>query len=136
MLVHRDNILNSNDRKHFHTTKDPKRNLRTMGAVQQRALPRYGRVRMDVEVSYPPRTYVDAANLHPTMKAYVDGMTSPNGRRERERGFLQDDSDKFFSGPFMEWSGWDSGKPGWYVFRVRLTPLQEWAKPERPDYLN
>lgn len=135
VLVHRDNIRNSNDTKHVHVDKHAKRNLRTMGAVKQRELPRMGRIRMDVEVSYPPRTYVDAANLHPTMKSYLDGMVSPNGKRERDHGFLVDDGDKYVDGPFLTWSGWPSGRDGWYLFRVKVTEVPEWVQPAKPAYL-
>ncbi len=133
--IHRVNILGMNDRNHWGKEKDPKSNLKELGGVQQRQVPRMVRARMDVTVSYPPKIYFDAQNLQPTMKAYVDGMVSPTGRRVKELGFLQDDSDKFFSGPFLEWSGWDTGKPDWFCFRITLTPMEEWSKPDKPAWL-
>jgi hypothetical protein len=135
VLVHKDNILNSNDRKHHMATRDPKRNLRAMGSVQQRVMPRMERIRMDVEASYPKRSRPDAANLHPTIKSYLDGMCHPNGKREREAGFLPDDGDKHVSGPFITWSGWDSGREDWYLFRITVTPLEPWVQPPRPHYM-
>jgi hypothetical protein len=69
------------------------------------------------------------------MKVYVDGMTSPTGKRVRELGFLQDDSDKFFSGPFIDWCGWPSGREVWFAFRIRLTELEPWVKPDKPAWL-
>lgn len=135
--LHRSNILTNNDRKHFHDKdfKAAKNALKTLGGVQSRKVGRFERVRMDVTVSYPPRVYMDSANLQATMKAYVDGMTNPTGKRVKEHGFLQDDSDKFFSGPFIEWSGWPSGREGWFCFHIRLTPLDPWTKPPKPAYL-
>jgi hypothetical protein len=135
--LHRSNILTNNDRKHFHDKdfKAAKNALKTLGGVRSRKVGRFERVRMDVTVSYPPRVYMDSANLQATMKAYVDGMTNPTGKRVKEHGFLQDDSDKFFSGPFIEWSGWPSGREGWFCFHIRLTPLDPWTKPPKPAYL-
>lgn len=137
LKLHRANILTNNDRKHFHDKdhKAAKAALKAFGAAKSREIGRFERVRMDVEVSYPPRVYMDSANLQATMKVYVDGMTSPAGKRDPAAGFLKDDSDKFFSGPFIEWSGWDSGRDGWFVFHIRLTPLDPWVKPPRPHYL-
>lgn len=137
LWLHRANILTNNDRKHFHDKghKAAKDALKALGADRFRKIGRFERVRMDVEVSYPPGIYLDAANLQATMKVYVDGMTSPTGRRSKASGFLQDDSDKFFSGPFINWSGWPSGREGWFCFRIRLTPLEPWVQPPKPDYL-
>lgn len=137
MRVHRANILTNNDRKHHHD-KDRKaaiKVLKALGAERAKKIGRFDRVRMDVQVAYPPSIYMDAANLQATLKVYVDGMTSPTGRRSKTTGFLQDDSDKFFSGPFIEWSGWNSGTEGWFVFHIRLTPLDPWVQPPRPDWL-
>jgi len=135
--LHRSNILTNNDRKHYHDKeyKAAKQALHTLGSVQQRKVGRLQRVRMDVSVAYPPRVYMDAANLQATMKVYVDGMTSPTGKRVRELGFLQDDSDKFFSGPFIEWAGWPSGREEWFAFRISLTELDPWVKPDKPAWL-
>ena len=135
--IHRSNILTNNDRKHHHDKdhKAAKNALKTLGSVRSRMIPRYGRVRMDVTVAYPPRIYMDASNLQATMKAYVDGMTNPTHKRVKELGFLQDDSDKFFSGPFIEWAGWPSGAEGWFVFHIRLTELEPWVKPDKPAWL-
>lgn len=135
--LHRTNILTNNDRKHFHDKdhKAAKNALKTLGAVQQRKVGRLERVRMDVLVAYPPKVYMDAANLQATMKVYVDGMTSPAGRRDPLAGFLVDDSDKFFSGPFIEWAGWGTDKPEWFAFRIKLTELEPWTKPDKPAWL-
>lgn len=137
MWIHRANILTNNDRKHHHDKefKAAKTALKALGGAKSREVGRHQRVRMDVTVSYPPRTYMDAANLQATMKAYVDGMTNPTGKRVKEAGFLQDDSDKFFSGPFIEWSGWPSGREGFFAFHVKLTPLDPWVQPPKPSYL-
>lgn len=137
LWLNRANILTNNDRAHFHDkdAKAAKNALKALGAAKSREIGRLDRVRMDVEVSYPPRIYLDAANLQATMKAYVDGMTSPGGRRDAKAGFLVDDSDKYFSGPFIEWSGWPSGREGFFCLRIRLTALDPWVKPPKPDYL-
>lgn len=135
--LHRANVLTNNDRKHHHDKehKAAKAALKALGAARFRQIGRLERVRMDVEVSYPPRVYLDAQNLQATMKVYVDGMTSPKGVRDPHDGFLVDDSDKYFSGPFIEWSGWNTGKPGLFIFHIRLTPLEPWVKPPKPHYL-
>ena len=137
LWLHRANILTNNDRKHFHDKdhKAAKNALKALGAAKFREIGRLERVRMDVEASYPPRVYMDAANLQATLKVYVDGMTSPAGKRDRSTGFLVDDSDKFFSGPFIDWSGWSSGRENMFCLRIRLTPLEPWAKPSKPHYL-
>ncbi|QWY82781.1 RusA-like Holliday junction resolvase [Arthrobacter phage SilentRX] len=137
LWLHRTNILTNNDRKHFHDKghKDAKAALKALGAAKARQIGRFERVRMDVEVSYPPRVYMDAANLQATMKVYVDGMTSLGGPRNPDVGFLKDDSDKFFSGPFIDWSGWPSGRESMFHFWIRLTPLDPWVKPPKPHYL-
>lgn len=135
VYIHTTNILNSNDRKHWGQTKDIKQALRTLGAAQARKLPRFNRVRMDVEVSYPDGSLPDCANLVPTMKTYLDGMVSPNGRRKKADGILQDDADKFLLGPFLTPSYWPSPRPGWYLFHVRLTEIEPWVQPPKPEYL-
>jgi hypothetical protein len=135
VLIHSSNILNSNDRKHHHVTTPIKRNLKALGAAKSRELPRYTRIRMDVEVSYPPESTPDHANLVPTMKAYIDGMVNPTGKRVKALGLLQDDSDKFLLGPFLTPSFWRTDKPGWYLFRIRITELDPWVLPPRPHYL-
>jgi hypothetical protein len=135
VMIHSSNILNSNDRKHFQVTKKIKQTLRALGAAKSRELPRYPRMRMDVEVCYPPESTPDHANLVPTMKSYIDGMVSPNGKREKAAGILQDDSDKFLLGPFLTPSFWRSGRPGWYLFRIRIVELEPWALPPKPEYL-
>lgn len=137
LWLHRANILTNNDRKHYH---DKERKaavdaLKSLGGAKSREVGRFGRVRMDVSVAYPPRVYMDAANLQATMKVYVDGMTNPTGKRVKANGFLQDDSDKFFSGPFIEWCGWPSGRPEMFAFNIRLTELTPWTQPEKPDWL-
>lgn len=137
LRIHRANILTNNDRKHHHDKgrKEAIKVLKALGAEQAKKVGRFERVRMDVQVAYPPRLYMDAANLQATLKVYVDAMTNPSGKRDKAQGFLQDDSDKFFSGPFIEWSGWNTGKEGWFVFHIRLTPLDPWEKPPKPDWL-
>lgn len=135
LLVHKSNILNSNDRKHWGQTKGIKEALRALGAARSRQLPRYSRARMDVEVSYPEKSLPDCANLVPTMKAYIDGMVSPNGRRVKKDGILPDDSDKYLLGPFLTPSYWVSGRPDWYLFHIRLIEIEPWVLPPRPDYL-
>lgn len=134
LQVHKSNILNSNDRMHHHVSTPIKRTLKDLGAARARQLPRFGRVRMDVEVSYPAKSLPDCANLVPTMKAYIDGMVSPNGKRKKADGILPDDSDKYLLGPFLSPSYWVSPRPDWYLFHIRLTEIEVWAKPPRPEY--
>ena len=136
LWVHKTNILNSNDRMHHHVSTPIKRTLKTLGATRARQLPRFGRVRMDVEVSYPEGSLPDCANLAPTMKAYLDGMVSPNGKRKKADGVLQDDSDKFVLGPFLTPSYWLSLRRDWYLFHIRLTEIEPWVLPPRPEYLD
>lgn len=134
--IHGSNILNSNDRKHYQTTKPIKQTLRALGSAKHREIGKqYGRLRMDVEVSYPPASTPDCANLVPTMKSYIDGMVSPHGRRTAGAGLLPDDSDKYLLGPFLTPSYHRSGRPGWYLFHIRLTELDPWVLPPRPVYL-
>ena len=135
LWVHKSNILNSNDRKHWGQTKEIKEWLRNMGSIKSRQLPRYTRARMDVEVSYPPKSLPDCANLVPTMKAYIDGMVSPNGRRKKADGILPDDSDKYLLGPFLTPTYWPTARPDWYLFHIRLVEIEPWVLPPQPAYL-
>lgn len=134
LWVHKDNILNSNDRKHHHVTTPIKNVLKQLGAAKSRTLPQFIRLRMDVEVSYPAKSIPDHANLVPTMKAYIDGMVSPAGKRDPKAGLLPDDSDKYLLGPFLTPSHWATERPGWYLFHITITPLEPFTKPPRPAY--
>lgn len=116
--IHEANVLNSNDRPgHWSERSGPTQVVRTLGRAQSKRLGRYERVRVGVEVSYPDRRIRDAQNLYNTMKAYVDGLVDGG------KGILPDDNDLFVSGPHLDWSGKMSGRPGWFRFRVTLTPL-------------
>lgn len=117
MLVHKANILNSNDRGHTKAKMNEVRTLRQLGIIESRKLPMYRRVRCFVEVSYPDRRHRDASNLHATLKPLVDGFVNKGA------GMLPDDNDRYLSGPFPEWSGRLSPKKDHFHFRFRFEPM-------------
>ena len=132
VLIHKDMVLNANATKgkHWGASSPQIADLRTLGIVQSRRLPRFDRVRCDVTVSYPDRVERDAMNLYPTMKAYVDGLVNCTPGTRQGRGILHDDSDFYLEGPFIRWSGKRSTSSRHFEFRIVLTPLEplEWDR--------
>lgn len=120
--IHKDSILNANQRKHWAPAAEIKRVLRTRGMIRSRTLGRHQRVRITVTASYPTARKSDVYNLYPTMKAYVDGMVDGG------RGLLPDDNDRHLSGPHMEWSGATCSRKDHFHFRFRLEDLGEALK--------
>lgn len=93
--------INSNDRLHYHTKANLTADLRRRGAAmwaQAKALGIKPMERAEVTawVTWPDARRRDDANLYPTVKALIDGMTSgPNHKRAGEwRGILPDDDAK------------------------------------------
>lgn len=141
-FIHEGYILNANDikGKHWTASSGKVEILRQRGNVQRRKLDRYDRVRLTAVVSYPDRVARDSANLHPTLKAYVDGLVNgmpeykavmKGGKLKRVRlapdrntGILPDDSDLFLAGPHIEWSGRRSPLKDHFRFEFALEELE------------
>lgn len=91
-------VANANDarREHWAVKSRKARALRARGALAYRLAgsPRMDRVRCVVHVYYPDRRKRDVANLHPTVKALVDGMVAA--------GLIPDDDDAHLAGPHLE----------------------------------
>jgi Holliday junction resolvase RusA-like endonuclease len=124
-------VANANDarREHWGTKSRKARALRARGALAYRLAgsPRMDVVRCSVQVYYPDRRKRDVANLHPTVKALVDGMV--------KAGLLPDDDDAHLTGPHLEHGRddvtppmalWDlppSAKPFLFVLTFTATPV-------------
>lgn len=91
-------VANANDarREHWAAKSRKARALRARGALAWRLAgsPHMDKVRCVVQVYYPDRRKRDVANLHPTVKALVDGMVAA--------GLLADDDDAHLTGPHLE----------------------------------
>ena len=124
-IAHTSWVLNANAMKgkHWGASSSQTSDMRQLGIIKSRELPKFGRAQCDVTVSYPDRVERDAMNLYPTMKAYVDGLVNCTPGTRDGRGILPDDSDLYLDGPFIRWSGKLSGMKDHYLFRVTLTPL-------------
>lgn len=123
-------VANANDarREHWAVKSRKARALRARGALAWRLAgsPRMDRVRCVVHVYYPDRRKRDVANLHPTVKALVDGMVAA--------GLLADDDDAHLTGPHLEhgpddvtpplalWDLPSSAKPFLFVVTFTATP--------------
>lgn len=128
--IHKDMILNANKKLHWHPRNKIVNDLKVLGRVAGKGLKKkFKRVKMDVTVSYPALWNADAHNYMPTMKAYVDGMVDippavKGQKRLPAQGILTDDSDAYFSGPYLTGSGERSGRKDYYRFDCRLEVLE------------
>lgn len=88
-------LLNANDRFHWRTRAHRTQNLRQITAMLARnaGIPRLERVHITGWYHPPNQRRRDVANLYPTFKACVDGCV--------DAGVLEDDSDKYVTGPDM-----------------------------------
>ncbi|QGJ92811.1 RusA-like resolvase [Arthrobacter phage Beagle] len=128
--IHKSMVLNQNRLPHWGTKNKIVKDLKVLGKVAGKQLRRrFGKVRLEVTVSYPVAWDADASNYYPTMKAYVDGMVDkpPTVKGQKQlpsRGILIDDSDKFFDGPHLTGSGERSGRKDFFRFDCRLKVLE------------
>lgn len=121
--IHKDLVLNANKKLHWAPKAEKVRALKLMGRLRHRTLPKFSRVRMDVLVSYPDGRSRDVANLHPTMKHYLDGLVDQHPVTKLGQGILPDDNDRFFKGPYLDPSGVKSRIKDNFIFEITLTPL-------------
>lgn len=127
--IHKSMVLNANSLPHWGTKTKIVNDLKILGKVAGQRLGRkFAKVKLDVTVSYPTARKSDAHNYMPTMKHYVDGMvdkpkTVKGQKQGPARGILTDDSDAYFSGPYITGSGEKSGRPDWFRFDCRLEVL-------------
>jgi hypothetical protein len=127
--IHKSLVLNQNSLPHW-TKKFPiVADLRVLGKAAGRDLrKKFKRVKLEVTVAYPTRSSADASNYMPTMKAYVDGLVDvpPVVKGQKQlpaRGILADDSDAYFSGPFLTGNPDPSGRKDFFRFDCRLEVL-------------
>ena len=124
--IHKSLVLNQNRLPHHHKKAPIIRDLKVMGVAAGRALHRkFRKVTMTVKVSYPTAASADASNYYPTMKAFVDGLVDQppavkGQKRLPARGILTDDSDAYFSGPWLEGTGVKSDRKDHFRFDIRL----------------
>ena len=108
-----DQVLTANQRHHWAAKARLTKALRQRGVMAWRLAgsPQHDRARLVVTLGYPDRRHRDAANLHPTIKALLDGMVHP---LPGVRGVLPDDSDAYLTGPDLRPG---DVTPGRYTFR-------------------
>ena len=115
--VHKAQILLANHRVHWSTRARITRTLRQIAYLEARrvALPRFERAHLVVTVMWPDRRRRDVANVHPTIKALVDGLVA-------DYGALPDDDDAHLLGPDLRVAPHASGTAA-TRFRFELRPL-------------
>ncbi len=122
--VHRAHLMSANHRKHWRTQRAQTRVLRQLAwAEARRALgpscvpsqlhPLMVRAQIDVHVTWPDRRRRDVANVHPTVKALVDGLV-------QDAHLLPDDDDEHLTGPFLHPTHDRTGVPGLTRFRIEI----------------
>lgn len=124
VYIHKENIRNANRKVHWAPDNKKKQVLRQLGTIQHRKLPKYRRARIDAVVSYPHRQSSDVANLHPTMKSFVDGLVDVDPVTKVGRGILPDDNDAYLRGPYLDPSGELSDRKDWFRFDITITELE------------
>lgn len=130
LYLHKDSVMNANDKyRHWSDKARKVEMLKLVGSLDARKLGRYRHVTMDVDVSYPVNRNRDVSNLHPTMKHYVDGLVNKpktvRGQKQGPaRGFLADDDDSQFRGPFLHPTGVRSPVKDQYLFHVKLSVVE------------
>jgi hypothetical protein len=123
VYIHKSNMLNANQRLHWAPERDRKKVLRQLGTLWHRRLGKWDRLKMDAYVSYPDGRSRDVANLHPTMKHFLDGMV------DHGKGILPDDSDAHVAGPYLHPTGVKSDRKDHFRFDITLQPLVRWNTP-------
>lgn len=127
--IHKSLVLNQNRLPHWGTKNPIVNDLKLLGKAAGRKLgKKFLKVEMKVRVSYPTAQSADASNYYPTMKAYVDGMVDKpkvvkGQKAQPARGCLIDDSDAYFSGPWLEGTGAKSDRRDHFRFDCRLEVL-------------
>jgi hypothetical protein len=128
--IHKSMVLNANNLPHWGKKHKIVNDLKVLGRVAGKQLRRkFIKVKLDVTVSYPTAVSADAHNYMPTMKHYVDGMVDiPPAVKGQKRlpamGILADDSDAYFSGPYLTGSGEKSGRKDYFRFDCRLEVIE------------
>lgn len=92
-----DELLNANDRRHHHNRSAVTAQWRgsaNLWARHHKAPKGLQRARVDVAFIFPTNRRRDASNLHPTVKAIVDGIVT-------DYGLLPDDNDTHLDGPHI-----------------------------------
>ena len=84
-------ILNANQRLHWAKRSAMTKFLRTEASLHAHGLPAMERAHLTVAVGWPDKRRRDAMNLHPTIKACVDGFV--------DAGLIFDDDDTRLTGP-------------------------------------
>ena len=72
--MHKDWILNLNQRLHWRPRSERTKALKAMGQARRRELGRYERASLHITVAYPTAAGADVHNYMPSAKAYVDGL--------------------------------------------------------------
>lgn len=106
-------ILSANGRVHWRTRHRNTKQLRLLGLAHGRRdlTPTTQRVKIDVDVWKPRAGRYDPANLYPTVKALVDGIT--------DAGIWEDDDHAHVDGPHLHHGGVDRELTG--LIRFDLT---------------
>lgn len=106
-------ILNANQRSHWARKAELTRFLRTEASLHAHGIPPMSRAHLTVHVGWPDKRRRDAMNVHPTIKACVDGFV--------DAGLLDDDSDKYLTGPDLR--PFTAGRRGYVVLTFEFKEL-------------
>lgn len=128
--LHKDWMLNMNQRLHFRAKNNRVQSVKTIGRNRSRNLPRLDRARLDITVAYPAAFSADVHNYMPTAKAFVDGLinipdTVKGMKKQPSRGILTDDSDEYLLGPYLHAAPGKSPRKDHFVFECVLQPLKK-----------
>lgn len=107
-------ILNANQRLHWAKRSAMTKMLRAEAMLHAVDLPRMARAHLTVRVGWPDKRRRDAMNVHPTIKACVDGFI--------DAGLLDDDSDAHLTGPDLR--PYVAGHKGYVVLTFCFEELQ------------
>lgn len=98
-------ILNANQRLHWSKRAAMTKLLRVEASLHAHGLAPMQRAHLTVAVGWPDKRRRDAMNLHPTIKACVDGFV--------DAGLLSDDDDSRLTGPDLR--PFVAGRKGYVV---------------------
>jgi len=113
--VHRQYVMNANQREHWAVAGRKKRVLRDLGfaTLKARRVAPMERASIQCFVRYPKLARRrDVHNLYPTAKHLIDGMV--------DAGLLPDDSDEYLIGPDMRKDPDPSRLADWFVFTFHI----------------
>lgn len=107
-------IINANQRSHWARKAELTRFMRLEAKLHALGHPPMERAHLTVHVGWPDKRRRDAMNLHPSIKACVDGFV--------DAGLLDDDSDAHLTGPDLR--PYVAGRKGYVVLTFHFEEIQ------------